>query len=147
MKRATDRKSNRREFLKTSIGGIVAGGCATTARLKTLAAAQNSKPLLTEREFNRRVPSPRRTDAYTREIEEAKRDLLGYLNSHFHLTSAQSAKVKSLSKEDITRLNESLDKALKNKLQIKLHCGGDLSRAGLTTRFTPDSLIIEPHGQ
>src|SRR5215472_14666701 len=137
MKKAPDRKSNRREFLKTSIGGIVAGSCVTTAGLKAaIAAAQKSKPPLTEREFNRRIPSPRRTDAFANEVVEAKRDLLGYLDSRFHLTPAQSAKVKSFSREDLAQLNIALDRALRDKLQVKLHCSGNLSRAGLTTRLT-----------
>ena len=139
-------KRTRREFLKGGLGAAVAAGCFTTDFIEGLAAQKTTKPLLTPQAFNARMPAPK-TAAFASEIEEAKRDFLGYLETHFNVGEGQRRMIRGLTSANVQGFNRALDRAKKDNLKIvwaeknKQRLGG-LKTIKLNIRFTADRLVV-----
>ena len=85
-----------------------------------------------------------------KEIEEAKRDFLDYLEARFSLTEVQRKKIRSLTRENIQEFNAALDGSLKDGLKIayfqKLPDKSDASNFRLEMTFTSVSLQVNAQG-
>jgi hypothetical protein len=145
MKQSEKPEQDRRIFLKQSVGSIMAvalfGGMTVE---EVLAAAQNAgKPVLTDRAFTDRIPSPQRNKPFLRELAEIKNDLPLYVNRHFYLVPGQLENFKKIPRADIAALNAALDKAGKEKakvtVQTKLIAAECADAAGFRLKMSFDA--------
>jgi len=111
----------RRGFL-AAFGALVAGGCFSGINIRTALAAsqQMGKPLLTDAQFNTRLTSLQRSPGFRTEIEDLKRDILGYLDARYNLTPQQRGLVSRLPQAQQLELSAHLDRALRQNLGVKL---------------------------
>jgi rRNA maturation endonuclease Nob1 len=111
----------RRDFLKNAGAmALVGAACLGTGLRQALAQAkQAGKPLLTEKGVNEFINS--KTKAELRSLmQEASKDLIGFLHKHFFLAAQQESELKTLSKTDISKLSSALTKAEKQNMSVKV---------------------------
>lgn len=108
------RESNRRDFLMGSLRPVLAASCLVVGSRELIAESQKvRKASLTPEAFTARMAS-------SGELAEIRRDLVGYVSTHFDLSPGQLENFKRVPREDIRALNEALEKAEKQKLKVTL---------------------------
>lgn len=120
MREINKKESNRRDFLKQGAVSVLGVGCFGGVALEELlAAAQRSgKPLLTTEGFTARIPPPQRKEAFRKELEAIRNDLVNYVDTHFYLVRGQLENFKRIPKEDIKALNKALSEAEEKNLKV-----------------------------
>ena len=135
----------RRRFL-TACGVLAVGGCFSglDVRVALAASQQMGKPLLTDAQFNARLTSLQRGPGFRTEVEDLKRDLLGYLDARYNLTPQQRTVVSRLPQTQRVALNANLDQALQRSLGVKLQIrpAKGCQDLNLTFGFTNHDMII-----
>jgi hypothetical protein len=120
MKQSPKPETSRRDFLKKGVVTVLGAGCFGGVALEELlAAAQRSgKPLLTTEGFTARIPAPRQREAFRKELEAIRNDLVSYVDTHFHLVPGQIENFRKIPREDIKGLNKALTLAEEKDLKV-----------------------------
>ncbi len=137
---------DRRRFL-AACGVLAVGGCFRGLNMRDALAEsrQIGKPLLTDAQFNARLTSlQRQGPAFRSEIEDLKRNLLGYLEPRYNLTPQQRTVVSRLPQAEQAELRANLDRALQSNLGVKLQIrtAAECQRLKLSFAFTKQDLVI-----
>jgi hypothetical protein len=135
---------SRRQVLLAG-GVLAAAGCFSGINLRAALAEakRQGKPILTDGAFTARLASVRQSPAFRVEIEEMKRSLPSYLESHYLLNDRQRQLVAQLSREEILRLNANLDRALQQNLAVRLQMDGPCKNGlRLEYQVTQAELVI-----
>ena len=120
MKENSESDLSRRDLLKK--GAVVVLGAGTFAGValeELLAAAQRSNKLIfTTEAFTNRIPPPSKKEEFSKELAAIKKDLVGYIDTHFHLVPEQLANLKKIPSADVQALNKALTVAEEKKLRV-----------------------------
>lgn len=131
-----------RAFLVSVLGWRL-GGTVVSAQ-QTLKARS---PRLLDDAFNKRFVPLRGSAQFAAEMAELKKDLVGYLSTHFELTPAQLRAVKALPAADVQALNAAVDRAVSEKLAFKLKGVGARTSCGrMRSQISGGTLTIEISG-
>ena len=107
---------NRRRLLKIGAAAAIGGVCFSAATIKQALAqaGQSGKPLLTEKNLNA-LAAQKDYDALQPLLQDASKDIKGFLGTHFFLTHGQEKELNSLSNELITNMQNSFEVMMHQK--------------------------------
>jgi hypothetical protein len=128
----------RRDFLKSAGAmALVGAACLGTGLKQALAQAKKAgKPLLTEKGVNEFINGKSKEELRSL-MQEASKDLIGFLHKHFFVAAQQENELKTLAKSDISKLSEALAKAEKQNMSVKVKIV-TAGKVAPTGRKTPD---------
>jgi hypothetical protein len=148
MKNSTVKGASRSDFLRASLGSILAWSCFSAIGFGSRelnAATQKSgrliKGVLSPEAFTEHLASPEK-------LKAIKSDLVNFVDSHFELSPGQLENFKRVPKEDIKNMVQALEKAEKLKVKATLRTQmsrmscGDGNGFRLRTYFDAQGLTI-----
>ena len=153
MKEASESRISRREVLKTGAVAVLGAGTFCGIALEELkAAAQKAnKMIFTTEAFTNRIPPPQKKEEFRKELGAIRKDLIGYIDTHFHLVPEQMANLKKIPRKDIDALNKALTVAEEKGLRVIIRteiAAQECARVGgfrLKTIEAPGTLTVRAY--